>query len=52
MMNAPSKLAIRTEILDNATKVFIKNHPQTAIINIGCGLDTRFSRLDNGKIHW
>ena len=45
-------IAIRTELLDNATKVFIKNHPQAVIINIGCGLDTRFSRLDNGKIHW
>jgi O-methyltransferase involved in polyketide biosynthesis len=22
------------------------------IINIGCGLDTRFSRIDNGKVHW
>jgi O-methyltransferase involved in polyketide biosynthesis len=45
-------IAIRTELLDNATKVYIKNHPQAVIINIGCGLDTRFSRLDNGKIHW
>ena len=45
-------IAIRTELLDNATKVFIENHPQAVIINIGCGLDTRFSRLDNGKIHW
>lgn len=45
-------IAVRTELLDNATKVFIKNHPQAVIINIGCGLDTRFSRLDNGKIHW
>ena len=45
-------IAVRTELLDNATKVFIKNHPKAVIINIGCGLDTRFSRLDNGKIRW
>lgn len=45
-------VVVRTEILDNATKVFIKKHPDAVIINIGCGLDTRFSRLDNGRIHW
>ncbi|WP_321419052.1 class I SAM-dependent methyltransferase [uncultured Desulfobacter sp.] len=29
---------------------FIKKHPEAAIVNIGCGLDTTFSRIDNGKI--
>ena len=45
-------VAVRTEILDNATKAFIEKHPNATIINLGCGLDTRFSRLDNGKIRW
>ena len=45
-------IAIRTEILDNATKTFTKKYTDAVIINIGCGLDTRFSRLDNGKIRW
>lgn len=45
-------VVIRTQLLDNATKAFIDKHPDAIIINIGCGLDTRFSRLDNGKISW
>ena len=45
-------VAVRTEILDNATNDFIDKYPDAVIINLGCGLDTRFSRLDNGKIHW
>lgn len=45
-------IAIRTELLDNATKDFLQRHPDCYIINLGCGLDTRFSRLDNGRIHW
>ncbi len=45
-------IAVRTEILDNAIKVFIRNHPDGIVINIGCGLDTRFSRIDNGQIRW
>jgi len=45
-------IAIRTEILDNATLAFMNKHNDGVIINIGCGLDTRFSRLDNDKIRW
>ena len=43
-------IAVRTEILDNATNEFMNKFPDAVIINIGCGLDTRFSRIDNGKI--
>lgn len=45
-------VVIRTQLLDNATEAFIRSHPDAVIINIGCGLDTRFSRLDNGEISW
>ena len=45
-------VVIRTQILDNATEAFISKNPDAIIINIVCGLDTRFSRLDNGKISW
>ena len=43
-------VAVRTEILDNATNEFMNKFPDAVIINIGCCLDTRFSRIDNGKI--
>jgi O-methyltransferase involved in polyketide biosynthesis len=29
---------------------FIQKHPKGTIVNIGCGMDTTFSRVDNGKI--
>ena len=45
-------VAVRTELLDNAVKAFIDKYPTTTIINIGCGLDTRFLRVDNNKIYW
>lgn len=45
-------IAIRTEILDNTTKSFIDKYPEATIINLGCGLDTRFFRVDNSKIRW
>lgn len=35
---------------DNMVREFIKEHPEATIVNIGCGMDTTFSRIDNGKI--
>ncbi len=29
---------------------FINKYPEATIVNIGCGMDTTFSRVDNGKI--
>jgi len=51
-MGYTDKHAVRTEILDNATKAFIHKNPDSVIVNIGCGLDTRYSGLYNGKIRW
>jgi len=36
--------------VDKTILEFIKNNPQAAIVNIGCGLDTTFERIDNGQI--
>jgi O-methyltransferase involved in polyketide biosynthesis len=43
---------VRARILDDIIKDFIKIHPNASIVNIGAGLDTTFSRIDNGSIHW
>ncbi len=45
-------VAIRTMLLDSATKGFIDAHPDCVIINLGAGLDTRYFRIDNGGIRW
>jgi O-methyltransferase involved in polyketide biosynthesis len=35
---------------DKMVLEFIEQCPEATIVNIGCGLDTTFSRIDNGKI--
>ncbi|HMM20726.1 MAG TPA: class I SAM-dependent methyltransferase [Selenomonadales bacterium] len=45
-------IVIRTELLDKAAANFISRHPDATVVNLGCGLDTRFFRLDNGRIRW
>jgi O-methyltransferase involved in polyketide biosynthesis len=35
---------------DKMVLEFIEKHPEAAIVNIGCGMDTTFSRIDNGRI--
>lgn len=45
-------VAVRTEILDREVRKFIQKHPEAVIVNIGCGLDTRYLRVDNGRIRW
>ncbi len=38
--------------VDNAILGFIKDYPKATIVNIGCGLDTTFDRIDNGQINF
>ena len=42
----------RSIYFDKKIKGFIDVFPDATIVNIGCGLDTTFDRVDNGKIHW
>jgi O-methyltransferase involved in polyketide biosynthesis len=36
--------------MDRLALEFMERHPEGTIVNIGCGMDTTFSRIDNGKI--
>ncbi|WP_407378354.1 class I SAM-dependent methyltransferase [Methanobrevibacter sp.] len=42
----------RTIVLDKMVTDYINVHPDCTIVNIASGMDTRFNRLDNGKINW
>ena len=42
----------RTVVFDELVKNFIEKNPYCTVVNIACGLDTRFYRMDNGKITW
>ena len=45
-------VTVRTEILDEAIKEFLELNPDCVIVNLGCGLDTRSHRVDNGRMLW
>lgn len=42
----------RIRVMDREAKKFIEEHPNCTVVSVGCGLDTRFERIDNGKIKW
>jgi O-methyltransferase involved in polyketide biosynthesis len=42
----------RTIVLDELVNNFIAENPDCVVVNIACGLDTRFYRVDNGRITW
>lgn len=43
---------LRVREFDRCAQVFLNQHPNGVIVDIGCGLDTRFERLDNGRVEW
>ncbi|MEM9276430.1 MAG: class I SAM-dependent methyltransferase [Cyanobacteria bacterium P01_F01_bin.143] len=43
---------IRAKECDRIVKDFIHTYPNATIVNLGSGLCTRFTRVDNGKINW
>lgn len=47
-----SGVIARTLVFDELVKAFIEENPSCTVVNIACGLDTRFYRMDNGKITW
>lgn len=42
----------RSIFFDKKISDFIKANPYATVVNVGCGLDTTFDRIDNGKINW
>jgi methyltransferase len=42
----------RTLLFDDLVRDFLARHPGCTVVNIACGLDTRFHRLDDGKVRW
>ena len=42
----------RAKKLDAVTKAFLAEHPNGVVAHLGCGLDSRFWRVDNGQVEW
>jgi O-methyltransferase involved in polyketide biosynthesis len=43
-------IAIRAKKYDDYARNFFQRFPEGAVVNIGCGLDSRFLRIDNGRV--
>jgi O-methyltransferase involved in polyketide biosynthesis len=43
---------LRTAIFDHWARAFLAGHPAGTVTEIGTGLNTRFDRIDNGRVHW
>lgn len=44
--------AIRAKQYDAYAREFMEAHPGCAVVNLGCGLDARFWRIDDGKVRF
>ncbi|MDR1439435.1 MAG: class I SAM-dependent methyltransferase [Clostridiales bacterium] len=43
---------LRAKRFDDRCLAYIKKHPNGTVVNLGSGLDTTLSRVDNGAIRW
>jgi O-methyltransferase involved in polyketide biosynthesis len=42
----------RAKKLDAVAKSFLAEHANGAVLHLGCGLDSRFWRVDDGQVEW
>jgi len=45
-------IILRNRELDRYARDFLARHPDAVVVHIGCGLDSRFERVDNGRVEW
>ncbi len=45
-------IILRTREFDHYAQDFLARHLDAVVVHIGCGLDTRFERVDNGWVEW
>jgi O-methyltransferase involved in polyketide biosynthesis len=43
---------IFTREFDRYARDFLNRHPEGVVVHIGCGFDSRFERVDNGRVEW
>ena len=43
---------MRSICVDGVIARMLEKYPKATIVNIGCGLDTTFDRIDNGHLFW
>ena len=43
---------IFTREFDRCAREYLARRPDAVVVHIGCGLDTRFERVDDGRVEW
>ena len=43
---------MRARQFDQYARQFMEKYPHCGVVDLGCGLDTRFERIDNGQMRW
>jgi len=53
-MNELNRIVIilRSREFDRRARDFLARSPEAVVVHIGCGLDARFERVDNGRVEW
>jgi O-methyltransferase involved in polyketide biosynthesis len=47
-----ARTTLRTAMIDHWLKEILSTQPRSVVVELGCGLNTRFSRTDNGLLRW
>ncbi len=45
-------IILRNREFDRLARDFLSAHPDAVGVHLGCGLDTRFERVDDGRVEW
>lgn len=44
--------AVRSAMFDEAVTAWMAAHPGGTVVELGCGLETQFHRIDDGRVRW
>ena len=44
--------AIRSLVFDEAVSTWLFRYPEGSVVELACGLETQFQRVDNGRVQW
>jgi O-methyltransferase involved in polyketide biosynthesis len=47
-----TSIAIRSRIVDDRLREYLRDYPDAVIVNLGAGFDCRYYRMDNGTVLW
>ena len=45
-------IILRVRHFDSVTRDFLARNGPAVVVHVGCGLDSRFERVDDGQVEW